>query len=61
MNTRALILTLSFLSLLLSQSNPILPGQKTAIRTLATSAGFSPQELEERIQQDYGLKLDALS
>ena len=61
MNTRALILTLSFLSLLLSQSNPILPGQRTAIRTLATSAGFSPQELEERIQQDYGLKLDALS
>ena len=61
MNIRALILTSSFLSLLLSQSNPILPGQKTAIRTLASSAGFSPQELEERIQQDYGLKLEALS
>lgn len=61
MNVRLIIVSLVLLSFLQSQDYSILPGQKTAIKTLAENAGFSSQELEDYIINNYGLKLNALS
>ena len=44
-----------------SYSQNILPGQKNAIRSLANSAGFSSNELDNYLIQNYGKPLDQLS
>jgi len=61
MKIRLIIISLSLLCFLQSQDKSILPAQKTAIKTLAVKAGFSSQELEQRIKHYYGLTLNSLS
>ena len=50
-----------FTSFLLSQDGKILPGQKSAIRSLATSAGFSNKDLNDYLMQNYGATLTSLT
>ena len=54
-----IILIISCLIFLKAQN--ILPGQKNAIKSLATSAGFSQQELDSYLTQNYGKTLNNLS
>ena len=48
-------------SWLLSQEGSILPGQKSAIASLATSAGFSTENLNSYLLQNYGVGLTDLT
>ena len=61
MNCKNVIVTLFLTSALLSQSGAILPGQKSAISSLATSAGFSTNDLNEYLLQNYGVGLTDLT
>ena len=61
MNCKNIIVTLFLTSVLLSQSGAILPGQKSAISSLATSAGFSTNDLNEYLLQNYGVGLTDLT
>ena len=56
--TISLILLTTFL---FAQGETILPGQKLAIQSLSTAAGFSNADLNTYIIQNYGQTLDALS
>ena len=48
-------------SSLFSQQDPILPAQKSAISSLATSAGFSRQDLDQYLLGNYGVGLADLN
>jgi hypothetical protein len=50
-----------FSAFLLAQDGAILPGQKSAIQSLSTAAGFSSADLNTYLVQNYGQTLDALS
>ena len=56
--TISLILLTTFL---FAQGGTILPGQKLAIQSLSTAAGFSNADLNTYLIQNYGQTLDALS
>ena len=56
--TISLILLISFL---IAQGGSILPGQKLAIQSLSTAAGFSNADLNTYLIQNYGQTLIALS
>jgi hypothetical protein len=56
--TISLILLTTFL---FAQGGAILPGQKLAIQSLSTAAGFSNADLNTYLIQNYGQTLDALS
>jgi hypothetical protein len=60
--TIAKYITLMFFSaLLLAQDGAILPGQKSAIQSLSTAAGFTNADLNTYLVQNYGQSLDGLS
>jgi len=50
-----------FSAFLLAQDGAILPGQKSAIRSLSTAAGFTNADLNTYLVQNYGQTLDGLS
>jgi len=50
-----------FSAFLLAQSGAILPGQKSAIQSLSTAAGFSSADLNTYLVQNYGQTLGGLS
>ena len=50
-----------FSAFLLAQDGVILPGQKSAIRSLSTAAGFTSADLNTYLVQNYGQTLDGLS
>ena len=54
-------LTVFLFSWLFSQEGSILPGQKSAITSLATSAGFSTGDLNSYLLQNYGVGLTDLT
>ena len=56
-----IFLALFLFSWLFSQENSILPGQKTAISSLATSAGFSTEDLNSYLFLNYGVGLTDLT
>jgi hypothetical protein len=61
-----MVFTKNFIILIIScfvflKAQNILPGQKNAIKSLATSAGFSQQELDSYLSQNYGKTLNNLS
>ena len=61
-----MVFTKNFIILIIScfiflKAQNILPGQKNAIKSLATSAGFSQQELDNYLTQNYGKTLNNLS
>ncbi len=56
-----IFLTAFLFSWLFSQANSILPGQKSAIASLATSAGFSTENLNSYLLQNYGVELAGLT
>ena len=61
MNYKNIIAVLFLGSVLLSQDGAILPGQKSAIFSLATSSGFSSDDLNEFLLQNYGAGLTDLT
>ena len=50
-----------FSAFLFAQDGAILPGQKSAIQSLSTAAGFSSADLNTYLVQNYGRTLDGLS
>ena len=50
-----------FSAFLLAQDGAILPGQKSAIQSLSTAAGFSSADLNTYLVQNYGQTLGSLS
>ena len=50
-----------FSAFLFAQDGAILPGQKSAIQSLSTAAGFSSADLNTYLVQNYGQTLDGLS
>ena len=50
-----------FSAFLLAQDGTILPGQKSAIQSLSTAAGFSSADLNTYLVQNYGQSLGGLS
>ena len=50
-----------FSAFLLAQDGAILPGQKSAIQSLSTAAGFTSADLNTYLVQNYGQTLDGLS
>ena len=50
-----------FSAFLFAQDGAILPGQKSAIRSLSTAAGFSSADLNTYLVQNYGQTLGSLS
>ena len=50
-----------FSAFLLAQDGTILPGQKSAIRSLSTAAGFTGADLNTYLVQNYGQSLGGLS
>ena len=50
-----------FSAFLLAQDGAILPGQKSAIKSLSTAAGFTNADLNTYLVQNYGQTLDGLS
>ena len=46
---------------LVAQDGTILPGQKTAIRSLATSGGYDSQDLDTYLATTYGKSIDGLT
>ena len=61
MNYKNIIAVLFLGSVLQSQDGAILPGQKSAIFSLATSSGFSSDDLNEFLLQNYGAGLTDLT
>ena len=61
MKFKKIYLTLFLFSLLLPQGGSILPGQKSAIASLAVSAGFSTENLNAYLLQNYGVGLTDLT
>ena len=61
MKSIVFIIYLVFLTGLCAQNGSILPGQQSAIRSLATTAGFSDADLDQFLFQQYGKSLDKLS
>jgi len=60
--TIAKYITLMLLSaFLFAQDGAILPGQKSAIQSLSTAAGFTSADLNTYLVQNYGQTLDGLS
>ncbi|MBT7277708.1 MAG: hypothetical protein HN830_03885, partial [Candidatus Marinimicrobia bacterium] len=50
-----------FSAFLFAQDGAILPGQKSAIQSLSTAAGFSSADLNTYLVQNYGQTLGSLS
>ena len=50
-----------FSAFLFAQDGAILPGQKSAIQSLSTAAGFTSADLNTYLAQNYGQTLDGLS
>jgi len=50
-----------FSTFLFAQDGAILPGQKSAIQSLSTAAGFTSADLNTYLAQNYGQTLDGLS
>ena len=61
MKFKNIYLTIFLFSLLFPQEGSILPGQKSAVSSLATSAGFSSNDLNNYLLQNYGVGLTDLS
>ena len=61
MKFKYIFLTVFLFSWLFSQEGSILPGQKSAIASLATSAGFSTENLNSYLLQNYGVGLTDLT
>ena len=61
MNIKNAIKLFVLISLLFSQSAAILPGQKSAISSLASSAGLSTEDLNSLLLELYGVDLDRLT
>ena len=61
MKFKNVYLTLFLFSWLFPQEGSILPGQKSAISSLATSAGFSIENLNTYLLQNYGVGLTDLT
>ena len=61
MKFKYIFLTVFLFSWLFSQEGSILPGQKSAIASLATSAGFSTEDLNSYLLQNYGVGLTDLT
>ena len=61
MKFKYIFLTIFLFSWLFSQEGSILPGQKSAIASLATSAGFSTEDLNSYLLQNYGVGLTDLT
>ena len=54
MKTMKLILTLTLTCMLVAQDGSILPGQKKAIMTMAQSSGYSTEQWNSYLIQEYG-------
>ncbi len=61
MKFKCFFLPVILFSWLFSQEGSILPGQKSAIVSLATSAGFSTDNLSTYLLQNYGVELPGLT
>ena len=61
MNFKTIYLSVFLFSWLFPQSGSILPGQKSAISSLAVSAGFSTEHLNSYLLQSYGVGLTDLT
>ena len=61
MKFKTTFLSLFLFSWLFSQTGSILPGQKSAISSLAVSAGFSTENLNSYLLQNYGVGLTDLT
>ena len=61
MKFKTTFLSLFLFSWLFSQTGSILPGQKSAISSLAVSAGFSTEHLNSYLLQSYGVGLTDLT
>ena len=61
MKFKTTFLSLFLFSWLFSQTGSILPGQKSAISSLAVSAGFSTENLNSYLLQSYGVGLTGLT
>ena len=61
MKFKYIFLTIFLFSWLFSQEGSILPGQKSAIASLATSSGFSTENLNTYLLQNYGVGLTDLT
>ena len=61
MKFKYIFLTVFLFSWLFSQEGSILPGQKSAIASLATSAGFSTEDLNSYLLINYGVGLTDLT
>ena len=61
MKFKHVFLTVFLFSWVFSQEGSILPGQKSAIASLATSAGFSTEDLNSYLLQNYGVGLTGLT
>ena len=61
MKFKYIFLTVFLFSWLFSQEGSILPGQKSAIASLATSAGFSTEDLSNYLLINYGVELTDLT
>tara|TARA_B100001250_G_C19811978_1_gene796154 strand:+ start:2449 stop:3927 length:1479 start_codon:yes stop_codon:yes gene_type:complete len=61
MTTAKYIALVLFSTFLFAQGGSILPGQKSAIQSLSTAAGFTSADLNTYLVQNYGQTLDGLS
>ena len=61
MNTMKLILILMLTCMLVAQDGSILPGQKKAIMTMAQSSGYTTEQWNSYLIQEYGKGVDDLS
>ena len=61
MKSKNILLAIFLFSWLLSQEASILPAQKSAISSLATSAGVSSENLKRYLLQNYGVELKNLT
>lgn len=61
MRITSILLSTLLTTALIAQAGAILPGQKTAITSLAMSAGFSNEDLSTYLLQNYGNNIDQLT
>ena len=61
MKTVNLILIIMLTSMLMAQDGSILPGQKKAIMTMVQSSGYSTEQRNSYLIQEYGKGMDELS
>ena len=61
MKSHRYLIVLFLTAFLIGQDGPILPGQKSAIKSLKSNSGYSDADLDAHLLQSYGKTIDELT